>query len=184
MCLRADMVSYTHLFLTMLFCWPSEGIRGKDSSVRTLFLFLSFCLWWGCLTMLPQGLTVGNSVPVPRCHFQLPTQTWDFTTLGGSAFPCARISLYCPGWPPPLPSCPAYHVLGSVGSPCWDSFSVDGCELPVGTRTQATCSARAGRALNHCSLTQPLPTHFYLHVCMILNGTLADPTALEHLIFV
>lgn len=33
-------------------------------------------------------------------------------------------------------------------------------------------------------LIQPLPTHFYLHICIILNWTLADPSTLKHLIFV
>lgn len=65
------MVSYTHLFLAMLFCWP---IRRCQSSFL-ISVMLSVVRISHITTISPQGLTVGNPVPVPRCHFQLPTQT-------------------------------------------------------------------------------------------------------------
>lgn len=182
------MVSYTHLFLAVLLCWPNPKVSEARTAMSELFSYFCHAVCGDDVSHychLPPGANCWESCPrsqmslsTPHPDLRLHHPGWfyfslckDLPILPRLAFPSAI-----------LPSLP--RVLGSIGMPCWDSFSMDGCELPVDARNQARCSARAGCALNHCALTQPLPTHFYLHACMTLNWTLADPNTLEHLIFV
>lgn len=174
---------------------PPEGFRNKDSSISTesftlLLLFLSCCLYWEHLAVLQDfGVRGGSLILSVNFSFPCRPRLHQFShdlkssALGcfGLVFPTPRSCCIAQVGLPLNPPTSASQVLSYRRVPWCTSFlksrwlwvAMWVLEIKPSPQKEQHVLLITVPSIQH------LPVRFYLHICLILNWTLADPTALK-----